>query len=1001
MPNKPYNAKIDHHSCKKICTQCRQFPICPETKKEIECSDCNRRFKGTYCYDNHKMSKSSGKSICEQLKKCHLCLKCYGGARDHVCDEFFCKNCQNHVSKGHLCYILPNTKKPSLKSILYIFYDLECRQESVIGYKDEEGAKMYPIKEHEPNLCVFQQKCDQCIENEDLYFCQICKLSTNILKGDEIIPKFLQHVLKVRKIFNKVIVIAHNGQAYDHQFILHYILKKKTQLSPELIMRGTKILAMYLSNVKFIDSINYFPMALSKLPKAFDLPSVLKKGYFPYLFNTKENEKYVGKLPALEFYSPDTMKTEERDIFLKWYSEHKNYIFDMEHEIVEYCKSDVRILTGACLRFRKLFLSQSNVEPFLEAITIASACNLLFRRNFLKPDTIGLIPKKGYRCVDNQSVQAIQWLIWEEKKRNINIKHAFKGREEVINGVKVDGFCKETNQIFEFHGCYVHGHPLCLKHQRDTPLFENATETLNQRYERTIAKTERLRKFNYEVIEMWSCEFQNILKKLNKKELNFLKNHELIQNAPLIPRDAFYGGRTGNSFNYYKCKEGEKIQYIDICSLYPWVCKTGKFPIGHPKIHVYGDANCSATKLQHMNGIVKCKVLPPEHLLHPVLPIKQNNKLMFSLCRSCSDEKNLNPICTHSNEERALIGTWVIDEVMKAVQKGYILLTVIEIWEYEVVEYNSETNSDGLFTSMMNKFLKIKQEASGWPSECSSEHEKLKYIDDFFAKENIQLEYSEICNNPGKRSLAKLILNSFWGKFGQNENQIQTIILNIPSTLFHLFTHPSTEVEHVFPINQENIVVNFEMKEEALDSLSTVNVCIAAFTTTLARLKLYSYLESLEERVLYYDTDSVIYVSSPEEYQPSTGTFIGDMTDELESYGIGSYITEFVSGGPKNYSFKVFSTNTNTEEYVCKVKGICMDHDSSQIVNFDSIKNAVLNNSPSLEDKNRIIVRSNNIKRTEGHQVITIPESKTYKVRAEKRRFLEDHSSLPYGYYKS
>ncbi|XP_070519722.1 general transcription factor II-I repeat domain-containing protein 2A-like [Cardiocondyla obscurior] len=32
------------------------------------------------------------------------------------------------------------------------------------------------------------------------------------------------------------------------------------------------------------------------------------------------------------------------------------------------------------------------------------------------------------------------------------------------------------------------------------------------------------------------------------------------------------------------------------------------------------------------------------------------------------------------------------------------------------------------------------------------------------------------------------------------------------------------------------------------------------------------------------------------------GNFLGDMTDELESYGCGSYITSFVSGGPKFYS---------------------------------------------------------------------------------------------------
>ena len=999
----PYNSK-NQHKCHRSCPQCQNTPSCSRNEKEVLCKDCNRNFRGKSCFDTHKASNSTGKnSICEQMKKCILCLKTYGATRQHICGEYFCKMCSKHVEKEHMCYILPDNRIPAYKGILYIFYDLESRQEKVIGEKMltiGSETSVTPVKMHVPNLCVFQQKCDQCFDVPNLHFCQKCNLSLNIIKEEEdiegnVVAKFLKHILNVRQKFKKVIVIAHNGQSYDHQFLLNYILEQ-TNLTPQLIMRGSKIILMEIANVKFLDSLNYFPMALSKLPKAFQLSPVFKKGYFPHFFNTKENAKYIGKLPAMEYYSPDSMKTEDRDEFLKWYAEHQYDNFDMERDLVEYCISDVKILTETCLKFRQLFLNQSNVEPFLEATTIASVCNLVYRRNFLQPNTIGLIPKNGYRCVDNQYTPAIKWLIWEQKKRKIDIKHAAKGREAVINGVKVDGFCEETKQIFEFHGCFYHGHPDCLKHTRDEPLSEDKYDTLNHRYERTLAKTKRLRSFNYEVIEMWHCEFQTLQKYLNDEELDFLNNHPLIQNTPLNPRDAFYGGRTGNTFNYYKCKEGEKIKYIDVCSLYPWVCKNGKFPIGHPKIHTANDEICSTMKLDGVNGLVKCKILPPENLFHPVLPMKQNNKLMFSLCRACSSEKNQEQICTHSDDERALLGTWVIEEVVKAVKMGYKLLAVLEIWEYDVTQYNPNTGSDGLFTRMINTYLKIKQQASGWPSTCMSEEDKNKYVADFLDKENIDLELSEIENNPGKRSLAKLILNSFWGKFGQRENQQKTCILNKPSDLFLLLTHPSIDVLYILPINEDNIVVNFELKEEAADSLPTVNVCIASYTTTQARLKLYTYLENLKERVLYYDTDSVIYVSCQGDIDPPTGEFIGDMTDELESYGEGSYITEFVSGGPKNYAYKVFSTKDNGEHVVCKVKGIFLNYESSQKIHFDSIKEAVL--KFSVEDDESIVIKSNNIRRTKEHQEVTVEEVKTYKPKAEKRRFLFDHSSVPYGF---
>jgi len=54
--------------------------------------------------------------------------------------------------------------------------------------------------------------------------------------------------------------------------------------------------------------------------------------------------------------------------------------------------------------------------------------------------------------------------------------------------------------------------------------------------------------------------------------------------------DALYGGPTETMRLHYKIKEGqESVQYCDITSLYPYICKYLKFPIGHPIIHVGDD----------------------------------------------------------------------------------------------------------------------------------------------------------------------------------------------------------------------------------------------------------------------------------------------------------------------------------------------------------------------------------------------------------------------------
>lgn len=79
------------------------------------------------------------------------------------------------------------------------------------------------------------------------------------------------------------------------------------------------------------------------------------------------------------------------------------------------------------------------------------------------------------------------------------------------------------------------------------------------------------------------------------------------------------------------------------------------------------------------------------------------------------------------------------------------------------------------------------------------------------------------------------------------------------------------------------------------------NVVIVAFATAYARLKLYTVLERLQGRVLYFDTDSVIFTSQPGEWMPPLGDYLGELTNELDD---GDYISTFASGGPKNYTYQ-------------------------------------------------------------------------------------------------
>jgi hypothetical protein len=493
-----------------------------------------------------------------------------------------------------------------------------------------------------------------------------------------------------------------------------------------------------------------------------------------------------------------------------------------------------------------------------------------------------------------------------------------------------------------------------------------------------------------QVVEMWGCAFDT-LKAENRDLRDYLEQRDVEADIPLDPREAFFGGRTNCTKLYHEADvaAGEKIRYYDVCSLYPWACKYGKFPVGHPTIFV-GD-QCP-TDLNTIEGFVKCTVLPPRDLYHPVLPVRLHNRLMFPLCRLCAEELN-EGACAHTDEQRQITGTWVSDELKKAVQMGYVIKKIHEVWQYTTTQFDGKTG--GLFVDYINKFLKLKQEASGWPEWCAADQDKERYIADFKKKEGVTLSKPNIKKNPGFRALAKMQLNSFWGKFGQRDNLAQTDFLNGKEELASLATTPGIDLNDLLIINDEVILANWKYAQDSIISSSTASVAIAAYVTATARLKLYSYLEMLGERILYFDTDSIIFLERPGDVSPPLGDFLGDLTDELADYGPGSFIDIFVSGGPKNYAYRVCVNGVvgGVHKFVCKVKGISLNHTNSQVVNFEVLRDMVTNGTPDV-----VLLRGSRICRNKKMDVFTRPDKKTYRVNYVKRKRVANYNTLPFGY---
>jgi len=183
---------------------------------------------------------------------------------------------------------------------------------------------------------------------------------------------------------------------------------------------------MKIHNIQFLDSVSYMPMPLRKRPEAFGLQA--PKSWYSHLFNTMANLEYVGAIPDIKYYGADEMSEGERREFMAWYDKGKFKVFDNRLVLEQYCQDDVTVLRQACRVFRREFLAIGNIEVFLEALTIVSACNKVLRKKFLKTETIGLIPPGGYSANRRYSKKALMWLLHMQRTDGCHIQHARNGQ---------------------------------------------------------------------------------------------------------------------------------------------------------------------------------------------------------------------------------------------------------------------------------------------------------------------------------------------------------------------------------------------------------------------------------------------------------------------------------------------------------------------------------------------------------------------------------------------
>ena len=125
-----------------------------------------------------------------------------------------------------------------------------------------------------------------------------------------------------------------------------------------------------------------------------------------------------------------------------------------------------------------------------------------------------------------------------------------------------------------------------------------------------------------------SCQREQINQGTRRKLL-----FEFPTDSLRIYIEALYGGRCETFSFDASYTDTSVIKYVDVQSLYPYVCKNKHCPIGHPRCLIVPDLRKFSMYMNKYEGLVKCKIIPPRGLHIPLLPSHINKKLMFALCR--------------------------------------------------------------------------------------------------------------------------------------------------------------------------------------------------------------------------------------------------------------------------------------------------------------------------------------------------------------------------------
>ncbi len=409
--------------------------------------------------------------------------------------------------------------------------------------------------------------------------------------------------------------------------------------------------------------------------------------------------------------------------------------------------------------------------------------------------------------------------------------------------------------------------------------------------------------------DMWQLYF------MPKDEVAVLKR----QDAAFI-RSALHGGRTDKrgtiiTLTDEAFERGDRIHYYDFKSLYPSVQKCSVHDTYYPG--GMGDADLGGPLVNHRNmnnrvlmeymekytGYLEIDSTHLKYVTHPTLcrmkSVTGSDKLMFT-------------------NEDTIRERYAWPEIEEAIRSGEINVTKV----HRAILFD---RTKDIFNDYVDFFFKVKEDA-------------------------------ERDGNEGRRSLGKLLLNSLWGKLGQNAYPIREWVQTVERERYlqEQFEKGYFEFISCIPKGERLNHYCYRVKHD-FNNLGTTAVHLAAHVSTWGRVMLHKKVLSVHgQRAVYCDTDSAIIYLRKEDTMPYVGKGLGDLTNEVskilkdagKQFTGEAYIREAVLVAPKTYALHL-QTSCGVNYYKVVCKGFEPSYQNSKAFHFENFKKLV-------QDKTRV-----------------------------------------------